>query len=214
MDFKKFITAATVLTVVFSLNAAPAKKGIAIASGGEALGHIAIDADAARPIQHAARELQNCIKLISSALYPIQHDTNMQKPVTFVLGTRDSKVVKPLLNAPALKMLDKLQDDGFAVIVRGRKIMLIGNNPRGVLNAVYRFLHKHTDFIWVRPGKELAHYTFDPNLKLTVSNYIDNPKFKARGWSTPGKAFERNEELRRYLSRLNCNWTPGSSPAN
>ena len=214
MNFKKFIVVSALFVAVLSLGAAPAKKGIQIASGGEAQGHIAIDADAPRPIQHAARELQNCIKLISSALYPIQHDTIMQKPVTFVLGTRDSKVVKPLLNAPALKMLDRLQDDGFAVLVRGRKIMLIGNNPRGVINAVNRFICKHTDFIWVRPGKELAHYTFDPNLKLTVSNYIDNPKFKARGWSTPGRAFERNEELRRYLSRLNCNWTPGSSPAH
>ena len=214
MKFKRFLAVSALFAAVFSLDAAPKGKQFAIAAHGEALGHIAIDVDAARPIQHAARELQNCIKLISSALYPIQHNTNLQKPVTFVLGTRDSEVVKPLLNAPALKMLDKLQDDGFAVLVRGRKILLIGNNPRGVINAVNRFIYKHTDFIWVRPGKELAHYTFDPDLKISVSNCIDNPKFKARGWSTPGRAFERNEELRRYFSRLNCNWTPGSSPAH
>ena len=171
MNFKRFLAAA-VLTAVLPLCAAPVKKTFAIAAHGEALGHIAIDADADRPIQHAARELQNCIKLISSALYPIQHNTNLQKPVTFVLGTRDSEVVKPFLKGPALTAVNKLKDDGFAVLVRGRKILLIGNNPRGVINAVNRFIYKHTDFIWVRPGKELAHYTFDPDLKISISNWV------------------------------------------
>ena len=211
MNAGKIAVAVLLFVGTFSVFAG---KTFAVAANGKALGHIAVDVNAPRPVYHAARELQNCIKLISGALYPIQHDTNLQKPLTFVLGTRDSAVMKPFLKGAALTAVSKLKYDGYAVLVRGRKILLIGNNPRGVINAVHRFIYKHTDFVWVRPDKELARYSFDPDLKLNVSNYVDNPQFKARGWSCPfARAFERSEEFRRYISRLNVNWTPGTSPA-
>ena len=221
----------------FQMMAAPAKKGkgkakaktvakgkaaaksksskngrlIPIADRGEACGHIAIDLNAPRPVQHAAKELQNYLRLITTSRYSISHDASHWKPTIFVLGTKDCPIIQPFLKGMTARDVKKLKDDGYGVFQRANKILIIGNNPRGVLNGVHRFIYKHTDFIWVRPYKELAIYTEDPNLKIEVKDYIDNPKFYQRGWGANGRLAQTSEEYFMYVSRLGNNWSPGGS---
>ena len=191
----RFILSLLLLCCSAQLMAAPAKKSkakakaktvakgktakgkasnlIPIADRGEACGHIAIDVNAPRTVQFAAKELQNCLQMITTARYPIQHNapTNSWKPTIFVLGTKNCPIIKQYAapGSSVEKMVKKLKDDGYCVIPRsGNKILIIGNNPRGVLNGVHRFIYKHTDFVWVRPYKELAIYTESPTLKLAV----------------------------------------------
>lgn len=71
----------------------------------------------------------------------------------------------------------------------------------GVLNGVNRFIFNHTDFIWVRPCKELANFTFDPNLTLAVKSHVDNPAFRVRGWLANAKIAQRSEEFFFYCVR-------------
>ncbi len=184
---------------------------ITIAVKGEASGHIAIDLDAPRAVQYAAKELQNYLRLITTSRYSIQHNADHWKPTIFVLGTKDCPIIKPFLRGGALRSVQKLKDDGYTVLKRSNKILIIGNNPRGVLNGVHRFIYKHTDFVWVRPYKELAIYTVDPDLKLSISDYVDNPKFRLRGWGANGNLAVRSEEYFMYVSRLGNNWAPGGS---
>lgn len=198
-----------------------AVRSILIADRGEAGGtnggHIAIDLDAPRTVQFAAKELQNYLRLITTARYPIQHnaDPAIWKPTIFVLGTKDSPIMKPYLEkGAAARDVKKLKDDGYAVFKRSNKILIVGNNPRGVLNGVHRFIYKHTDFIWVRPYKELAIYTESPTLKLEVKDYVDNPKFRLRGWGANGRLAQRCEEYFMYVSRLGNNWAPGGSDSS
>ena len=191
-------------------------RSIAIADRGEACGHIAIDLNAPRTVRYAAEELQNYLRLITTARFPILHnaDPNSWKPTIIVLGTKDCPIIKQYLaeGSSAAKAVKKLKDDGFCVLQRGpNKILIIGNNPRGVLNGVHRFIYKHTDFIWVRPYKELAIYTETPTLSLAVTDYVDNPKFYQRGWGANGKLAQRSEEYFMYVSRLCNNWAPGGS---
>ena len=184
---------------------------VPIAVKGEACGHIAIDLDAPRPVQLAARELQNYLRKITTARYAVQHNTTGKKTTIFILGCKDAPVIKPFLQGKLAQAVKKLKDDGYAVFRRGNRIIIVGNTPRGVLNGVHRFIFKHTDFIWVRPYKELAVYSVNPDLKLDVKDYIDNPKFKMRGWGANGNLAIRSEEYLMYVSRLGNNWAPGSS---
>ena len=196
--------------------AAPGKKAgkksaaISIAVNGEASGHIAIDVNAPRPVKFAAEELQNYLRKITTARYPVQHSTAGWQSTIFVLGTQDSPLVKSLLTSADKKVLKTLKYDGYAVFKRNNKIMIIGNDARGVINGVHRFIYKHTDFIWVRPYKEQAVYTVDPNLKLTVKDYTDNPEFYFRGWGANGNIAIKSEEYFLYVSRLCNNKSPGS----
>ena len=203
--------------VTAKAKAAPAAKSskagrqLPIADRGEACGHIAIDLNAPRPVQYAALELQNYLRLITTSRYSITHDASHWKPTIFVLGTKDCPIIKPFLKGMTAREVAKLKDDGYGVFQRANKVLIIGNNPRGVLNGVHRFIYKHTDFVWVRPYKELAIFTEDPNLKLVVNDYIDNPKFRMRGWGANGNLAIRSEEYFMYVSRLGNNWAPGGS---
>ena len=224
----RIILSVLMLFSALMLTAAPAKKGkkivkkaaakaktaaraLPIADRGEACGHIAIDLNAPRTVQYAAKELQNYLRMITTARYSIQHNADHWKPTTFVLGTKDCPIIKPFLKGTTAREVKKLRDDGYAVFQRFNKILIIGNNSRGMLNGVHRFIQKHTDFIWVRPYKELAIYTENPNLKLAVSDYVDNPKFKMRGWGANGHLATRSEEYMMYVSRLGNNWAPGGT---
>ena len=206
----KNIFIVALLFLAMTLPAAPVK----IAVKGEAAGYIATEVDAPRPVKLAARELQNYLRKITTARYPVQHNWNIPGKTIFVLGTKDSTPVRESLNSADIKTLDKLKYDGYAVFRRANKIIIAGNNPRGVLNGVHRFIYKHTDFIWVRPYKELSNCTVDPDLTLDVKDYIDNPEFRMRGWGANGNIAIKSDEYFVFVSRLCNNWSPGSSTAN
>ena len=203
-----------ILSVAAVLMAAPSSKNevcsIAVAVNGEANSFIAIDDNAHRVIWQAARELQNYFRKITSARIQIHNSVSADTPV-FVLGTPESEVVKPVLKDKIPAMVKQIKDDGYAVIVRGQKVYIIGTVPRGVLNGVHRFILNHTDFIWVRPYKELANFTFDPNLKLTVKSHVDNPAFRVRGWLANARIAQLSEEFFFYCVRNGINRLPGGN---
>ena len=147
---KKFIT----LLILLTLSAIPAvqAKEFAIARESEGLAGIIVDLDAPRPIQHAARELQNYFKLLSNARISIyQCPVTLPKRITckdmvyFIPGTPESTYVKKYMDKKIKAALKKIGDtDGYAVFVRGgNKILIVANKPRGVINGVHRFIHKH-----------------------------------------------------------------------
>ena len=206
---KIFYTLLAISGVALQLCAAP----LTIAKNGEAAGHIAVDINAPRAVQFAASELQNYLRKITTARYPVQHNANGWKETIFILGTKDSPIVKPFLTGKTAGEIEKLEFDGYAVFRRSNKIIIVGNTPRGVLNGVHRFIYKHTDFIWVRPYKELAIYTEDPDLKLEVKDYIDNPAFKNRSWGANGNIGSRSDEYFMYVSRLCNNKVSSITPA-
>ena len=180
---------------------------VKIAKDGEAVSRIVIDLDAPRTVEFAARELQNYFRLITTARLPIMNGPGGWQVTSIFLGTTDSPLIEPVIkNDPNLrKQLEG--NDGYAVKVNGNKMYIFSSCPRGVLNGVHRFILKHTDFIWVRPLKELAVFTPDPNLTLEVKKYVDLPEFRIRSWAANGRVLYRSEEYEMYLSRLCCNKT-------
>ena len=186
---------------------------LTITSNGDAAGHIAIDVNAPRPIKFAASELQNYLRKITTARYQVQHNTDSEKDTIIILGTKDCSFIRPHLDEKMKTELKKLKYDGYAVFRRANKLFIIGNDARGVINGVHRFIYKHTDFIWVRPYKELAIYTANPDLKLEVKDYIDNPAFRNRSWGANGNIGSRSDEYFTYVSRLCNNKVSSVTPA-
>lgn len=185
-------------------------KNLQIAVNGEAATVIVIEDNASRVIHHASRELQNYFRLMSSARVPI-HNTAYNNSPVIVLCTVDSPMIQPVLKGTASKLVARIKYDGYAVFMRGNKMFITARTPRGVLNGVHRFFLNNTDFIWVRPHKELANFTFDPNLKLTVKDQVDNPEFRIRGWLANAKIAQRSEEFFDYCVRNGINHLPGNS---
>ncbi|MBR7108027.1 MAG: DUF4838 domain-containing protein [Lentisphaeria bacterium] len=209
---KRFLTVVMLTTTVLLMAAPKTKstvKTLQVAIAGEANSAIVVDDNASRVIWQAARELQNYFRLLTSARITIRNAAYSNAPV-FILGTPESAVVKPVLKGTALKLVKKIKDDGYAVIVRGMKVYIIGATPRGVLNGVHRFIFNHTDFIWVRPHKELANFTFDPNLKLSVKDHVDNPVFRLRAWLANARIAQYSEEFFMYCVRNGINYLPGA----
>ena len=181
-----------------------------IANKGEAVGYIAVEENADRVIWKAARELQNYIKLITSAKPSICNNYGSNTKSVIVLCAADSALLKPVLKGKVLSMVKQIKDDGYAAFVRNGRLYIVGKVPRGVLNGVHRFIYKHTDFIWVRPYKELANFTFDENLTLKIKDYVDNPVFRLRAWLANAKIAQRDEAFFDYCVRNGINYLPGS----
>ena len=188
---------------VLSLSVFGAK--VKIAKDGEAVSRIVIDLDADQTVKLAARELQNYFRQITTARIPIMNGPGGWQVTSIFLGTMDSSLIQPAIKKDPKLRKQLENNDGYAVKVNGNKLYIFSSCPRGVLNAVHRFILKHTDFIWVRPLKELAIFTPDPNLTLEVKRYVDLPEFRTRSWAANGRVLYRSEEYEMYLSRLCCN---------
>lgn len=186
-------------------------KRIQVAKNQEAVRYIVIDDRDSRVIHHAARELQNYFRLMSGASVSVNNVVHRNSPA-IVLGTVDSTPVKAVLTpkSSALKLVKRIKYDGYAAFVRNGKLYIVGKTPRGVLNGVHRFILKHTDFIWVRPHKALANFTFDPNLSFTVTDYVDNPVFRLRSWLANARIAQYSEEFFNYCVRNGINYLPGA----
>ena len=181
-----------------------------IAAKGEAVGYIAVEEKADRVIWKAARELQNYIKLLTSAKPPILNSYGSNTKYVIVLCTADSALLKPVLRGTAQKLVKSIKDDGYAAFIRNGRLYIVGKVPRGVLNGVNRFIYKHTDFVWVRPFKEQANFTFDENLAVKVNDYVDNPVFRLRAWLANAKIAQRDEAFFDYCVRHGINYLPGA----
>ena len=205
---KRFIAVAVLAFSFTAVFAAPVK----ISSKGEAEAAIIVDFDAPRTVQFAARELQNYIRKITTARLPILHTMQGWKVTSIVLGTVDSPLVKPLIKTDLNAA--KIKDDGYAIRVRGKSMVIYAKNPRGVLNGVHRFIHNYTDFVWVRPYKEQSVYSVIPTLTLNVRDQVDNPSFRMRSWSANRHMAYYSEEYEMYLSRLCNNLTPSPRAAS
>ena len=124
----------------------------------------------------AAREFTNWVTKISGKA------PDMTK---VVMGTPE---YTPEIAAFARRHADdfaKLADnDGFIIAEEDGRTYLAAGRTKGVLNAVYRYLEKNSDIIFVRPleadeeGGCGTIYTKDPAFKNTVKYLVDIPTIK------------------------------------
>ena len=179
---------------------------------GEAAAQIIIDRNAPPPVHLAARELQSGVRMISGARLPILNGVLNNRHARVYLGTLDSELMRPVREKYPSDA-EKLQgSDGYTVRRIGNHLYLYASQPRGVLNGVHRLLMRNTDLIWVRPYRELAVFTTNPDLMLKENDYLDIPRFCMRGWGANRNIALLSEEFELFASRLGCNYTVSLQP--
>ena len=203
--------------LLFSLLCGAALSAAAVpfqaAKDGEANAVIIIGYKVHPAVQFAAQELQNSIRIISTARLPIIN-APFARQQRIYLGTLDDPNVKQILKKYPKDRKALSGNDGYAVRMGGRSTLYIyASTPKGVLNGVHRFIYKNTDLVWVRPYKETVISSYDPNLTFKQTDYVDIPKFSLRGWGVNGNISLRSAEYDLYISRLANNYTVSPSVA-
>ncbi len=174
-----------------------------VAQDGSPVAEILLDANADATLCHAAEELQHWLKEITGAELPIA-----EQPGAMLRRIRLTTSSELLANFPA--DAKRLQGtDGYAVRRDGEDLCIFGTVSKGVLNGVYRLLHRNTDIIWLRPNEEFGTlFTPTSTLALADIDYIDVPVFGLRGWKTPWKL---SWEDFRWCIRQCANWSMTTS---
>ncbi|MFQ6035359.1 MAG: DUF4838 domain-containing protein [Sedimentisphaerales bacterium] len=119
--------------------AAPAQ--VTIAENGLAKVVIVVAADAPEPEQHAAAELANFLRQITSAKFEIVHPPAPDMP-RLLVGLTAAKLAIADLST------DGLGSDGIIIRTVGNDLVLAGGHPRGTLYTVYTFLEEHIGCRW------------------------------------------------------------------
>jgi len=106
-------------------------------------------------------------------------------PVRFRLPSKDGQF------AADWKRLEGT--DGYAVRWRDGVLNFVAANPKGLVNGVHKWLERHTDIIWPRPGGDLCLYTKRPapaGWKGLQDEYVDIPAFLRRTLGSNSKSPE------------------------
>ena len=161
-----------------------------------------------RQMAYAAQELTNWVFKITGAALPVNPAAGAYK-TEIVLGTPDTSAAVKAFAATRASDFKRLADnDGFIIAEKGNTIYLAAGRTKGVLNAVYRFLERNSDIIWVRPMQAEngfgTIYGEMRDFKNAVADLVDVPSFgHHRNWSGGGdwgKGF-----IYRHQARiLNC----------
>ena len=191
-----FLAAAVLLTQVLC-------AALPLAKEGKPVSEIVLPGNADPTLKIAAEELQRWIEAISGAKLPIVNAVSDAPQI--VLDPASANFPEDLKQFAG--------NDGYSVREKGNKVYLNAGCSKGVLNGVFRMLFKNSDIIWARPDAEFGTvYTTDKNLTLTVTDYIDIPKFLIRGWQMP-RHYKNKRVIDSYWwqTRNGMNWNTMSA---
>jgi hypothetical protein len=136
--------------------------------------------------QFAAQELARCLQAACDCEVVVVDAASgqMAAPV-FWLGTVETPSrLAPLPAGQAAARADRLIEDGVCLYGDGRDVVLLGDGPRGALNAVYTYLEQQIGFHWPDPGQEFVPPAAE--LKTAGLDAVSNPAFAYRGIAIHG----------------------------
>lgn len=172
---------------------------VPLSQRGQPVAEIVLPASSPPAVEYAAQELQRWVEAISGA----------RLPIVPVAGQAPSRIVLAVNPPGHAEDLAKLAgNDGYAVRSSGQTVTILASRPKGILHGVFKLLYRNTDIIWARPNEEYGTiYSRNPDLTLTVVDYIDVPVFVLRGWQMGSG---NHESLEEWQVRNSSNWSAGS----
>ena len=141
---------------------------------GQPCTEIVLPENSHQTVQFAAKELQRWIGEITGAVLPIVKEADPTRPqiVLAVRPAQFSEDVKKLTG-----------NDGYAVRQKDKTLYVIAGSPKGILNGVYKILHKNSDIIWARPDEKLGTiFTKKSDFDIADTGFIDIPVYVLRGF--------------------------------
>jgi len=139
---------------------------------------IVVQADAPKPVQAAAADLQKYIAKISGVELPLKADGQDVPGITLNVGQTAATRESDLPNA-------KLNPETYAISQRGDDIYFTGRYPSPTAFAVYAFLQDQLGVRWFAPGDDWEYVPpkRSGNLRVDVKNVVRTPDWSPRIWS-------------------------------
>ena len=161
--------------------------GVPLVKDGLPLAQVVVESKTgSRQLAYAAQELTNWVAKLSGAALPINPTAGEYK-TEIVLGTPDTSAAVKQFAARRADDFKRLADnDGFIIAEEGgwfgpKTVYLAAGRTKGVLNAVYRFLERNSDIIWVRPLHAEdgfgTIYGYHPDMVNSIDNLVEVPTF-------------------------------------
>lgn len=148
-------------------------KWLTLIKGGES-DYVIVKGAACTPSEAtAARELQTLLQQISGKRLELVEDTARVRDKEILVGKTNREGDGYTIDRAALG------DEGFAVMVRGQKLIIAGGELRGTLYGVYTFLEEQLDCRWFTP--KVSVIPNSPTVRIdAVLNYTQTPVFEYR----------------------------------
>ena len=133
-----FLTIFLIQTGVTMNFALPQQAELFLVKDGSSKYRIIISRKANKIEKKAASELKRYIREISETRLPVLKDKRKIRECEVILGKNDHlKKVLPYMD------LETLEEDGFSIITRDKKLIIAGGKGKGLLYGVYTFLEKY-----------------------------------------------------------------------
>ena len=145
-------------------------KDIVLVEGGKSTYTIVVSRDASPSEKHAAQELQEFVREISSAELPISQTLSSK---AIILG-----------DGPALRALnididfEGLGDEGFTIRTVGPHLVIAGGRQRGAMYGVYTFLEEVLGCRWY--SSKVSYIPKNPTITVPKLNLTRKPDFDYR----------------------------------
>ncbi len=188
--------------LLFALSFMTVCAGTEFFNGGETAWKIGLSPSATAEEKYAAEELQNTLKKISGADFPVITITAAPERNTILIGTpATAAFIKE--KAQELKIVDG-EIEELTVRTSGGNLYLAGNQPRAALYAVYSFLQNQLDVRWFWPGDDGEYLPSLKTWKLGDIDYQFKPVFQLREMSLIVNAVDIPTEIWMARNFLNC----------
>lgn len=131
----------------------------------------------------AAEELSNALEKISGVRFEVSCSNEVPQRRAIVIGDLKNPAVQS--QAAALKLAPGKVEQ-IAVCALDGRLYLAGNQPRGALYAVYRFLQQELGVRWLWPGPEGEFMPTKKTWSLPELKFNYQPPFAYRGFHLCG----------------------------
>lgn len=170
---------------------------LVLSEGGQARCGIVIDPEAPETVRHAAAELAGILQQVTGGTFAVTESATLPAGPAVLVGPG-----RALTQAAADLKLDTLKPDGIIIETRGNKLLLVGDEPRGTLYAVYTFLKDAVGCRWWSSKAS----TIPSRPSLTVPDqkvrYVPPLEYREPFWYD---AFDADFAVRNYYNGMRAN---------
>lgn len=166
------------------------------------------------PEYRAAVELQDYVKRISGAVmkrstYPAIHYRTKDKADFIEILPASLDYARLLMPEVMREKLSKAKSaDAFYIKTEGRRILIIGKTPIGVLYGTYAFIEKYLGVRWIHPGPDGEYCPSSKNIGVGEIDDFQEPTVRGRYLNCYAKSVEpwTLEEVRVWQMRNKMNF--------
>jgi hypothetical protein len=155
------------------VSAADGNASITLSRNGTTDYAIVIARDAREAEAYAAKELASFLEKMTGAVFPITRDDTAPSDLEIVLGDTNRRKLSDL--PPHLRARNL---EAFAIVREGKRLLIMGNIPRGTLYGVYDFLDVELGVRFL--AHQVNHVPRKPTLEVPVASRVYWPPFEKR----------------------------------